>query len=228
MAKADDHERVKEKFGSAQAAASYSKRRVGRRKDRLEMECIGRALAGVPRGSLVLDLPCGTGRITTYLVRLGYRVHAADYSEHMVDLARQACAAESGDDGRSLAESVSFSQQDVTKTTFADGEFDAVACNRLLHHYADPAQRREALRELSRICKGPIAVSFYRSLSLSALRLRLVSALRGVVPGRKPIPLAAFREDLTAVGLELESVHPVRYLISPQTVVKAIRRSAAR
>ncbi len=40
------------------------------------------------RGRRVLDLGCGTGRVTAKLVRLGGRVTAADFSEKMMDLAR--------------------------------------------------------------------------------------------------------------------------------------------
>ena len=228
MAAEDYHRTAREKYDSEEAARVYSTRRVGRRKDRIETKRIVQALTGVPRGALVLDLPCGTGRMTTHLVGLGYKVVAADYSEHMVVRARQKCMADLGKDEASLGEVVRFGQQDVMKTTFEDGAFDAVVCNRLLHHFGDAELRRGALRELSRVCKGPVVVSFYCSMSLSALRSRIVNAVRGVTPARRPIAFAEFRDDLAAAGLAVEEVYPVRFLVSPQTIVKAVKaRSAA-
>lgn len=211
----DSHAAAQAKFDSAAMAATYRGKFVGTSKDRREKDCIRRGLASVPRGARVLDLPCGTGRITTFLLDQGYRVHAADYSEHMVAQAREACA---GRDG------VAFEQQDVMKTTFADGEFDAVVCNRLFHHFIEASTRRRALAELARISKGPIVASFFCSFALSALKFRVRNALRGVVPtDRVPIPLTEFTQDVEAAGLRIEQVLPVRWAISPQTYVKAVR-----
>lgn len=221
----DSHAATRAKFDSAGMAATYRGKFVGTSKDRREKDCIRRALAGVPAGSLVLDLPCGTGRITTFLLEQGFRVAAADYSEHMVAQAREACAATAGGPpGGNAAGSVTFSQQDVMATTFRDGEFDAIVCNRLFHHFIEPATRRRALAELARISRGPIVASFFCSFALSALKFRLSNALRGVTPvDRVPIPLDAFRQDVEAAGLRIDEVLPVRYGISPQTYVKAVR-----
>lgn len=220
----DPHRSTQAKFDSAEAAAVYATKHVGRRKDKLEKACIARALAGVPRGSLILDLPCGTGRITTHLASLGYRVVAADHSEHMIARAKQKCLMDLGKDEESLDGVVRFGRQDVMRTTFGDDSFDAVVCNRLLHHYATADTRRLALAELSRICKGPIVVSFFCSFALSALKFRVVNALKGITPtDRVPIPFKAFRADLEAVGLIADEVRPVRFMVSPQTYVKAVK-----
>ncbi len=41
------------------------------------------------RGGLVLEIGCGSGLLTKYLVEGGHRVHATDASSAMVDLARE-------------------------------------------------------------------------------------------------------------------------------------------
>jgi len=45
---------------------------------------------GIPAGASVLELGCGTGRITRQLVRLGYRVTAVDESAEMLAHVRDA------------------------------------------------------------------------------------------------------------------------------------------
>src|SRR5204863_7675924 len=87
----DPHRSTQEKFDSPAAAAVYATKHVGRSKDRLEKACITRALADVPKGALILDLPCGTGRITTQLLGLGVRVGAAGYSVRMFERAPREC-----------------------------------------------------------------------------------------------------------------------------------------
>jgi SAM-dependent methyltransferase len=54
-----------------------------------------RVAQAVPAGGSILELGCGTGRITRQLVRLGYRVTAVDESAEMlahVEAAETACA----------------------------------------------------------------------------------------------------------------------------------------
>jgi SAM-dependent methyltransferase len=210
----DSHAAAQRKFDSAAMAATYRRKFVGSPKDLAEKRCISRALEGVPAQSLVLDLPCGTGRITTFLLDRGWRVEACDYSDHMIAQAREAAAGREG---------VSFSRQDVMSTTFPDASFDAVVSNRLFHHFTEADTRRRALRELARVARGPVVVSFFCTVALSALKFRLGNALRGIRPtDRVPIPLRTFREDLEASGLSVIEVLPVRYGISPQTYVKAM------
>lgn len=205
-------------------AAVYRSKFVGTGKDRREKRCILRALAGVPRGSLVLDLPCGTGRITTFLLDEGFKVVAADASQHMISQARDACLIRQGGDEAALDDAVRFSHEDVMKIGFPDGAFDAVVSNRLFHHFTEAPTRQRALSELARVSRGPVVVSFFCSFALSALKQRIVNAARGVVPAdRVPISFRAFREDLEAAGLRADAVHPVRFGVSPQTYVRAVR-----
>lgn len=214
----DSHAAAKRKFDSAEMASTYRGKFTGTPKDRLEKASIRQALAGLPAGARVLDLPCGTGRITTFLLAEGWRVHAADNSQHMMDQVRHAFS-----QALLSGAALDLSRQDVMATTFADGEFDAVVCNRLFHHFNEPATRRRALAELARISKGPVVASFFCSFSLSALKFRIVSAAKGIKPvDRVPIPLREFVADLESAGLRAEAVIPVRWGISPQTYVKAV------
>ena len=85
--------KIKEQYNSSAAADRYAEYFKGslrhRRKDQREKKCIARGLSQVPRGSLVLDLPCGTGRMYPLLKDLDLHVVEADSSPYMVDHARR-------------------------------------------------------------------------------------------------------------------------------------------
>lgn len=201
-----------ERFDTSAAAAKYARSLVGTATHRREERCVARGLTDVPRGGRVLDLPCGTGRLLPLLTKLGFDVVSADASSHMVGLARESARAAS-----LPARDDSFLVAGVPKTPFADDSFDAVVCNRLFHHFREPHVRRDALRELRRICKGPIVVSFFCSLAVDAVVWRVKQALKREKPtDRIPISYAAFARDVRTAGLEIATVMPTRWGISKQ------------
>lgn len=205
-----------ERFDSDEGAAKYAGRLVGSRHDLREKRCILAALRGVPAGSRLLDLPCGTGRLTALLVAEGFDVTGADSSEHMVSHARrlweEACAEDA--ERRSRAR---FLVEDVMRTSFEDWEFDAVVSNRLFHHFDEQATRIAALRELRRICRGPLVVSFFNSFALDALRFRIRNFLTRSRPtDRVPIPLRRLRAEAESAGLRIDGSYATRWGISPQ------------
>jgi 2-polyprenyl-3-methyl-5-hydroxy-6-metoxy-1,4-benzoquinol methylase len=215
----DSYLDTRERFNDERVARSYVHKKNVRdsSKNRREMACIVQALEGVAAGSRVLDLPCGTGRLESMLLDKGFEVVAADYSLPMIEAARDYYAETLLKDPARSAR-LSFVQQDVMNTTFDDDWFDAVICNRLIHHYPEPETRRRVLTELARICRGPLVVSYYDNFALSALKFRMRKRIRGVVPvDRIPISRAVFQADYQACGLRCTRTLPVRYGVSPQT-----------
>ena len=213
------HRATVRRFDDPGVAARYAhrKNRPTRRNLR-ELTCILDALTGVPAGARVLDLPCGTGRLIVPLRRRGWRLVAADYSEHM--LAEAECRARADADTGDGEAGVEFRRVDVLDTGFESGAFDAVICNRLLHHYPEASLRRRALGELSRICRGPVVVSYFSNVSLSAMRFHLSHwLLRRPKIDRVPIWPEQMRRDAAEAGLRWVSTHPVRFGLSPQTYV---------
>jgi len=160
----------------------------------------------------VLDLPCGAGRLTPLLVDMGYKVISADSSAHMVRLAGQASLR----NGLPLA-AADFIVASVLATPFSDGEFDAVVCNRLFHHFRESEIRRQALRELKRICRGPIVVSFFCSHALDSVTFCVKQLLaKRRATDRIPISYRVFTRDCQAAGLKVCSIMPTRPGISKQ------------
>jgi len=200
-----------ERFDTPAAAAKYAASLGGTATHRREMRTILSCLRGVPRNAKVLDLPCGTGRLLPELMAAGFRVTEADSSPHMVDLART-FARESG---VTMADD-QFAVASVFSTGLADNAFDAVICNRLLHHFRESKVRIDALRELARISRGPIVASFFCNWAIDSGMFHLKQIIRGKpATDRIPIWRRVLARDIRAAGLT-----PVRWVATRPGVSK--------
>ena len=143
------YDRTRVRFDTSQAARKYAARQTNSRRQR-EQGCIRMALQVLPEGARVLDLPCGAGRLCPMLADIGLQVTGADSSEHMIKHAEEAREAACRERPERRGKVV-FVIQDIMHTTFPDRYFDAAVCNRLFHHFCEPAMRCAALAELGRI-----------------------------------------------------------------------------
>src|SRR3990172_13164463 len=125
-------------------AAVYEARRAHKAKWKLEHSCLEFLLTGV-RGR-VLDVPVGTGRFLELYRKLGLAAVGVDYSSEML-----ACAKAAHPDA-------ALEQGDATNLRFADGEFDAVICVRLLHLVA-PSEAPLIMNELFRVSGHHVMVT---------------------------------------------------------------------
>lgn len=76
----------------------------------------------------ILEIGCGTGKNTTFLVQIGGRVHALDFSEGMIEKAKE----------KVKAENVRFSMADLTQRwPCEDRAYDLIVCNLVLEHIED-------------------------------------------------------------------------------------------
>lgn len=76
----------------------------------------------------ILELGCGTGKNSGFLAKLASVVHAVDFSEGMIQKAKE----------KVQAENVHFSMMDITQRwDFGDQYFDLVVCNLVLEHIED-------------------------------------------------------------------------------------------
>jgi len=109
------------------------------------------ALAG-----MLLDVGCGPGNIALKIVRRcpGTLIVGLDRSANMVKAARQAAEA------AGLEDRVHFQIGNADQIPFADGTFDMVISNSVLHHLSDPAR---VFNEMCRVAKPEGAV-FVRDL----------------------------------------------------------------
>jgi ArsR family transcriptional regulator len=106
--------------------------------DRLDLHI---ALGLLDPESLVGDLGCGTGHLTSILSPVVRRVIAVDGSEDMLGAAR----------GRlNAAPNVEFRLGDLENLPIANGELDVAALSLVLHYVAEP---QAALSEAHRVLK---------------------------------------------------------------------------
>jgi SAM-dependent methyltransferase len=205
-------ERVKTHFDSAAAADKYLHGLTKTNIDRQEQRSLRKLLGGFAPGGRILDMPCGTGRLVPLLADMGFVVTGADTSEFMLEKARQYVK----EDGCDMAAD-RFVAANAFGTDFKDEEFDLVLCNRLLHHFSDSSSRQQILKELARISRGPIVVSFFWSLSWGALTFRVQHFVKRKKPiDRIPERLSDIRKDAQAAGLTSRRILPMLPLISKQ------------
>jgi len=76
----------------------------------------------------ILELGCGTGKNTVYLAQIGTNVHALDFSQGMIEKARE----------KVRAGNVRFEIADLTKHWHCEDQaYDLITCNLVLEHIAD-------------------------------------------------------------------------------------------
>jgi 2-polyprenyl-3-methyl-5-hydroxy-6-metoxy-1,4-benzoquinol methylase len=223
------YEQTKTRFDSANDAAIYSRKHGGHARDRREQHCIAAAMqaCNLAPDSYVLDLPCGAGRLSPMIIDAGHRLVAADSSPHMVSEAEKAWRQLNGNDAVRRAK-VTFEVRDVMATGYASDTFEVVICNRLLHHFTEPATRSRALAELARISKRYVIASFFNAGALDARRKKLGQIITGkVATKRVPIKVTEFAVDAAIAGLRIVGEFPTFGMISPQHYVLLERADRA-
>jgi ubiquinone/menaquinone biosynthesis C-methylase UbiE len=99
--------------------------------------------AGPRPEDVSLDVACGPGSVVVAFAPRVRRAIGLDYTEAMLDQARQLAA-------RSGLGNVEWHRGDVYALPFADGAFDIVSCRYAFHHLLEPAR---ALAEMVRVCR---------------------------------------------------------------------------
>lgn len=90
----------------------------------LDAQVTRKTLAG-QRFQSILELGCGTGKNTVFLAEIGERVHAFDFSEGMIQKAREKVA----------SKNVRFEMEDLTQRWRCDdAAYDLITCNLVLEH----------------------------------------------------------------------------------------------
>ncbi len=158
-------------YASAEGAVEYFEeyekfhRRLSDRRERRLLERWFERIGGV---ATALDLPCGWGRYLPYLQARGARVVEADFSGSMVRMSRERHAATPTAGGLRC-----FGH----RIPLRDGAVDLVFSMRLNHHLADPAVRREHLRELFRVSGRWVMFTYFDHASVKNLLRRARAGL---------------------------------------------------
>ena len=176
-------------------AAGRAPRYAGRNPRRSEAELdLLRALWPGRPGELVLDAPCGAGRLAAPLHALAAVWHGADRSAAMLAEAR-----------RHDGEAAPLVRADARHLPFADRAFDGVVVFRFVHHLP-AAQAREAIAEACRVAERFVVVSFFHPISLHNLNRRLGEAIARRPPARFTLRVADVDRTMRRAGFERVAV----------------------
>lgn len=122
-----------------------------KRLDRFEKAFAQRLFEMVGGDSHILDIPCGNGRFFENFSKAG-KLTMADYSLNMLKVCEERFGA---------AENVELIQANISSVPLADNSVDLCFCMRLFHHMKNDEIRLAGLKELARVSKKYVALSFY-------------------------------------------------------------------
>lgn len=187
-----NYERVKSDPVSAQA---YTNRKP--RKHQFEMQMVAEAFQMIPGAEVkaVLDAPCGVGRLSLWLAQKGFDVTAIDLGESAVQLTNELLAE------HDFSETAEW--QDIFDTRFADNDFEASVCFRLLHHFKESDDQNALVRELCRVTSQYVLISYFSRYSVTSLRRRLRKLLTGKPLKQNPLSLSQVEDLFASNGFQL-------------------------
>lgn len=99
----------------------------------------------LPGSGSVLDVGCGAGRISVYLVERGYKVTGIDVSEGLLSVAREISTKRS--------QAIHFFHTEGITLPFQDEEFDILIGFKILCYIPTRELRNDYLKELYRVLK---------------------------------------------------------------------------
>lgn len=150
-------------------ARSYNERRFGRvrrmkRLGKLEKEFARRLFGMAGKHSCIVDIPCGSGRFFDIFSH-AKKLIMLDYSESMLKAAEEKIGG---------AENVRLIQAEISAIPLSDNSADLCFCMRLFHHMETDEVRLRALKELARVSKKYVALSFYNKNSWKFYRRKIL------------------------------------------------------
>jgi SAM-dependent methyltransferase len=155
-------------YQTIERAAAYNhgyQRHVHKRfGTRHEWRLIRRHLDRVGRSRLVLELPCGGGRITPAFADRTDFIIEADIALGQLRYGRATAG-----DGVPRA----WMTASAFHIPLRDASVDGTICIRLAHHLPTPAERERLFRELLRVSKRFVIVTYFDHYSLKNLTRRL-------------------------------------------------------
>ncbi len=207
---------IKQYYQNKTVARGYDRARfsgaVGRTFDRIEKRALASVVRAVTRdipNPIVLDIPCGTGRITELLLSQGLTVIGGDISHEMIEVAKEKCAR--------FESHVSWQQLDLDELALETNSIDIATCIRLFHHL-DTMARARILGELARVTRRYVVVNVSFSSPIYRLRRRVKRILRQGVSTTSST-WAEIQRECAEAGLRISSRRFVMPLVSEDVIL---------
>jgi ubiquinone/menaquinone biosynthesis C-methylase UbiE len=155
--------------GATSYRADYERKLHRRLSDRRERALLARYFRAIGEVDTVLDLPCGHGRLADFLRQRCRRLLEADWSLSMVTVNRE-------DHGGSAHGYLRCSALEIP---LPDRSVDVALSFRLSHHLESQQLREQHLRELFRVARRAVVVTWFSATSLKNRLRQLRTALGG-------------------------------------------------
>ena len=189
------------KLQDATKAEKYATRfESGPRKriDQREQRAVRQIFSELTDCRSVMDVPSGAGRFVAALGEQGRLVVEGDVAHEILVFSRNR--------SEKLNVRSRFVQADATHLPLISGAVDCVFCNRLLHHILLAEQRAIFLRELHRVTRRYVVVSFFDYHAFGKVR-RILKAIKGRKPPYQGQPTnEQFHQEVTRCGFRVRQV----------------------
>ena len=191
-------------------ARRYEERRYGgfvrQLNHRLLERALAKGLAGVRPGGVVLDAPCGTGVLASFLRGLGLRIVGADISPAMLEVAKE------------RGPVLGHVRADLERPPLRPGSVDAVVSTRFLMHL--PAELRpRVLRAMATLTHGPVVATVCHPYTVKTFGRSVRAALGRKVKKSPRLTRRELEAEVASAGLRLERVIPVMPILSEVWVI---------
>lgn len=160
--------KAKENYKDGKLVSDYDKKRFkslkGHLTNRMELYLIDKALdyACIRPPATIIDVPCGTGRVSIHLAQKGFIVKGIDISPEMVEYTQEKV------EGLQLSDRIQVKVGDAEFLPYEDDTFDACVTLRLFGHTPEK-NRKRILHELIRVSKNHLILAYYLRNSLQYL-----------------------------------------------------------
>ena len=151
-----------------EVAQTYDAIRSKKRATKGDDYIIDKFLATCRRGSIVADIPAGTGRAVHAVLKHGLKYVGIDISEDML----QICRSKIGDH-----QEARLLQADACSLPLEDKEVDVILCVKLMKWFPTDEMVLDVLREFRRVCSGRMLVNIKTRREQSLLK----SLARGIL-----------------------------------------------
>jgi len=153
----------------------------------------------------ILDVPCGYGRFSELLLKRSFNLTSADISFPMV-LATRRYAPFTNSNHHFLV-------GDIKHLPLKENSFDCIITIRLFQHILNSSIRCQILKELHRVAKKIVIISFYRYNILHSIERWIRCRTKNIKKRIIILPLNDFVKELNSVGFKVLNLFPVmRYL----------------
>lgn len=216
----DGYEYKRDFYRSAEVAEDYDFHRFSsperQKRNARKWAAIRKALSQAQDVRTILDLPCGTGRFTGALARLGYEIVGSDISMEMLQKAADI------PDGKQPSIR-GYVQANAEHLPLRDDCLDCVVSIRFMMH-VDPATRVRMLREFRRVSRRWLIIDYRHKYTFRYVLSHTFGKL-GI--GRSPlsrVSRADLEREFRDAGLAIRDVVRVSTpLLSDKWIVLAER-----